>query len=519
MTTANSADLILFNANVLTMEGLKPRVELVAIKGDRIIAVGSNSDCRAFTGDRTTLIDCHGKTVIPGFHDSHLHIFSLLSSLLSLDCSPSAVSSIADIQRLIALRAAETPKGSWVKASDYNEFYLKEKRHPNRRDLDQVATDHPVRLTHRTRHASVLNSLALSMAGISSQTPDPDGGLIDRDAETGEPTGVLFGMESYLSKKVIPPLSAEDVDEGLRRTNELLLASGLTSLADATSHNGVDQWEQFQTLKAEGKLVSRITMMFDSEALDRILERSLGAGAGDDHLRLGMVKIQVDEIRGPLNPPQPVLNEMVFEAHRAGFQVALHAVEENTVEAAISAIEYAQRRMPKADHRHRIEHCSECPPHLFERVKKVEAIVVTQPAFLYFGGERYLQTVDRRILPWLYRVGAFHERQIPLAFSSDAPIIPLNPLIGIYAAVTRKSEAGQVLSSTEAISPHQALRMYTMGGAYACFQENIGGSIAPGKLGDLVVLNADPTGVPMEAIKGITVEKTIIGGKVMWEKR
>ncbi|PIU55339.1 MAG: amidohydrolase, partial [Chloroflexi bacterium CG07_land_8_20_14_0_80_51_10] len=296
----SSADLILFNANVLTMEQTNPRAELVAIGGSRIIGVGSNSDCGAFQGNQTMLIDCEGKTIIPGFYDAHMHVFALVSSLLSLDCGPPSVSSIVDIQRLIATRAKQTPQGSWIKGAEYNEFYLAEKRHPTRWDLDQAAPSHPVKLAHRTRHACVLNSIALSLAGINKETPDPSGGLIDRDYETGEPTGLLFGMNTYLSENVIPPLSAEEMDEGIRQTNEILLASGVTSLQDATAHNGLAQWEHFQGIKDAGKLKSRITMMFSFDALGQFQELGLCPGSGDENLRLGMVKIITDETRGML---------------------------------------------------------------------------------------------------------------------------------------------------------------------------------------------------------------------------
>ncbi|MFA4837490.1 MAG: amidohydrolase [Dehalococcoidia bacterium] len=513
----NSADLILFNANVLTMEALNPRAQLVAIGGGKIIGVGKNSDIAAFNGSQTVLIDCQDKTVIPGFHDAHLHLFALVSSLLSIDCSPSSVSSIVDIKRLVASKAAQAHSGNWIRGSDYNEFALNEKRHPNRWDLDQAAPGHPVKLSHRTRQASVLNSMALSLAGITSQTPDPSGGIIDRDYETGEPTGLLFGMDRYLDN-VIPPRPAEELDEGLRQANQLLLASGITSLQDATVQNGIDQWEQFCKIKGAGKLKPRVAMMFGFDALDRFLEAGLIAGAGDENLRLGAVKILIDETRGPLNPPQGELNGMVLRAHRAGFQVALHAVEENTSKAAIDAIEYARQQMPKADPRHRIEHCSECPAHLLQRLKELRATVVTQPAFLYYSGDRYLAQVAPEKLPWLYRVGAFQTNGIEVAFSSDSPVSPPSPLTGIYSAVTRKSESGQVISPQEAILAGQALRMYTLGGARSCFQEGAVGSIAIGKLADLVVLSVDPTAVRSDELKGIAVEKTIIGGEIAWEK-
>ncbi len=509
------ADLILFNANVITVDPSNPHARMVAIGNGRIIGVGNNEDREAFRKDRTKLIDCEGKTVIPGFHDAHMHIFSVISSLLSLDCSPSAVSSIVDIQRLIAEKAVQLPAGTWVKGSEYNKFYLEEGRHPNRWDLDKAAPVHPVKLAHRTRYASVLNSQGLALAGISAETPDPPGGLIDREIGTGEPTGLLFGMNAYLSKQVVPPPSEEEFNEGARQANQLLLEAGITSLQDATVHNEPAQWEHLKRIKSSGMLQPRVAMMFSFGSLEQFREIQ---NLNDENLRLGAMKIVIDEISGSLNPSQQILNDMVLSAHSAGFQVAIHAIEDTTVEAAITALEYALDAIPIDDHRHRIEHCSECPDYLLERLKKTGAMVITQPAFLYHNGERYLADVAPEKLPWLYRMGAWYRNEILSAASSDAPVIPLNPLTGIYAAVTRKAQSGDVLSPEETIIPAQALWMYTMGGAYASFQDDIKGSVTKGKLADLAMLSADPTTVPYEEIKNITVEKTIIGGEVVWEK-
>ena len=510
-----SADLILFNANAITMEPDGPCAQMVAIGDGRIIGVGSNRERSAFQGSKTKLMNCKGKTVVPGFHDAHMHIFSVISSLLSLDCSPATVSSIVDIQRLIAEKAMQVPAGAWIKGSEYNKFYLEEKRHPHRWDLDKAAPAHPVKLAHRTRYACVLNSQGLALAGITAETPDPPGGLIDREIGTGEPTGLLFGMNAYLSKHIVPPPPEDELVEGIHQANQLLLENGITSLQDATVHNEPAQWEHLRRIKDSGNLRPRVTIMFSFDSLEQFQELR---GTGNDNLRIGPMKIVVEEINGALNPPQPILNNMVLSAHRAGFQVAIHGIQDTTVHAALTALEYALSELPRKDHRHRIEHCSECPEYLLERLKETGAVVVTQPAFIYYNGERYLADVAPEKLPWLYRMGAWHRNTIPVAASSDAPVIPFNPLTGIYAAVTRKAQSGEVLSPEETIIPAQALWMYTMGGAYASFQNDIKGSITPGKLADLVLLSADPTTVPFEAIKDITVEKTIIGGEVVWEK-
>jgi predicted amidohydrolase YtcJ len=512
-----TADLVLYNANVMTMNRRRPRAELVAAGDGEIVWVGTNNDLGLFKG-RSKLINCEGKTVIPGFNDAHIHIMAYVSNLLSIDCSPASVASIPDIQEKIRQEIRHTPRGAWIKGAGYNEFYLSERRHPNRRDLDLVAPDHPVKLTHRSLHACVLNSLGLAQAGISVETPDPAGGLIDRELGTGEPSGLLFGMNSFINEQVISPLTEEELRRGIKLASRNFVSSGITSVQDATVRNGFKQWETFRRFKESGELVPRISVMFGLHALDDLRQRGLHYGDSDCGLRLGAIKFTLDETRGHLNPSQEELNECVLRAHQSGFQVAIHAVEENTVEAAVIALENCQRRSPEGERRHRLEHCSECPPSLLRRLKAVKALIVTQPAFIYYNGERYLSEVPEAQHPWLYRTGSFLRGGLKLAASSDCPVIPCNPLVGVYAAVTRRAEGGQALSPEQAIPPEQALRMYTLAGAYASFEEQLKGSIEVGKLADMMLLSGDPTIVASEQIMDIQVEKTIVGGEVVFER-
>lgn len=512
------ADLILYNTNIITMNQKCPTAQLVAIRDGKIVMVGTDDDLELVRGQKTRVINCEGKTVVPGFNDAHTHILALASSLLSVDCSPSSVTTIAEIQAKIRQRVKKTPRGSWIRANHYNEFYLADKRHPTRWDLDQAAPYHPVRLMHRSMHACVLNSLGLSLAGISNETPEPPGGFIDRD-ETGEPTGLLFELNAYLEQKQIPPtLTGEELKQGIRLANLQFLSSGITSLQDATRSNGLPQWQTLKRLILGGDLLPRVCMMTGINKIADFREQGLLPGSGNVALRLGAAKIVLDETTGSLHPSPSQLNEEVLSAHRAGFQVAIHAIGETQLEAAVSALEYVLNLAPRPDHRHRIEHCSVCPPRLLPRLKNLQAVVVTQPAFIYYSGERYLDQVPRPESKWLYRARSFLENSVRLAASSDSPVVPTNLLVGIYAAVTRKAETGEVVLAEEAVSPIQALGMYTLGAAYASFEENVKGSIEVGKLADLVVLSSDPTRVPVDEIKDIEVEKTFIGGTLAWGK-
>ena len=511
------ADLILKKANVITVDPRQPTAELVAIRGDKILLVASNESLESVKGTKTKVIDCQGKTVVPGFNDAHCHIFSFLRKLLSIDLSPPSVSSISDIKAAISQKAQNTPSGQWLTGTDYNDFYLTEKRHPTRWDIDEVASRHPVVLSHHSLHACVLNSLALSLAGITRETPEPPGGLIERDLNIGEPTGLLFEVLGHIREKVMPSLSEEELTKGATLANEQYISQGITSLQDATYVSDYRRWQHYHRFKDAGILKSRVCMMVGVQTIREFQEVGLAFGSGDTQLRLGGVKVVLNEATGQLHPPQPELNQQVFTTHRAGFQLAIHAIQQSTVEAAITALEYAQGQLPEVGRRHRIEHCSECPPHLLERLKKLQTVVVTQPSFLYYSGERYLATVPADQLRWLYRIKSLLNSGLIVAGSSDSPIVSDNPLVGIYAAVTRQAESEHQLLPEECISANQALAMYTTNAAYASFEEGIKGSITPGKLADVVLLSDDPTRTPPEQIKDIKVEMTIIGGKVVWE--
>jgi predicted amidohydrolase YtcJ len=512
------ADLILFNANVLTMDPLYPKAEGVLIKNGKILSATASDALKKWDRMKATTIDCKGKTVLPGFIDPHCHLHALAESYVTLNLDPHQnVRSISDVQSKIEELSQKLPPGAWIRGRGYNEFYLTEKRHPNRWDLDQVAPGHPIKLTHRTGHAHVLNSLALRMVGISTETPDPPDGLIDRDLKTGEPTALLFRMGDFLSKK-IPPLENDQLDQGSKIANDELLSMGITSIQDASSHNGIEQWKMFCRWKEKGFLKPRVVMMLGTESFSAYRREDFETQMDESQLRLSGVKIILDETTGHLHPAQSELNEMVLRIHQSGFQACLHAVDEKTVQAACSAIEYALKKLPKSDHRHRIEHCSVCPPSLAKRLAALGIMVVTQPSFIYYSGERYLQTVLSEELKHLYPVRTLQKSGVKVAASSDCPIAPANPLIGIYAAVTRMTETGELLLPEEKITPEEALRMYGETAARATFEEAVKGSISPGKLGDLVVLNQDLTKVPIDEIKDIKVEMTILNGEVVWEK-
>lgn len=514
----SSADIILHNARVITLDKKHPAAELVAIKSNRILGIGPESAFRSFNGTKTEIIDCRGRTIVPGFNDAHCHSVGFANHLLSVDCGPSAVSSIAEIKERIRERASRTPEGKLIRGDSYNKFYFTEKRHPNRWDLDEAAPNHPVKLIHYSGHAIVLNSLALRIAGISSDTPEPPGAVIERDLKTGEPNGLLFEMTPYI-EKILPSYTEEDQERGMAMANEVFISLGITSLLDATRGEGLRRLQKFRRIKERGILAPRILTTMGPEDMDEALEKGfLQSCRIENQLNMGGIKISLLRTTGSLDPTQEEMNRLACKANEAGLQLVIHAVEEFTVEAAIIALEHALRQFPRKDHRHRIEHCSVCPPPLTQRIKNIQAMVVTQPAFIYYSGERYLKTMPPEDLRWLYAIGSLRGNNIRVATGSDGPVVPFDPLKGIYAAVTRRAETRQIISPEEGIGALEALKMCTLDAAYASFEEKVKGSITPGKLADLVVLSDDPARVPPEEIKDITVLMTMIDGKVVWKR-
>ena len=308
--------LVLLNANVLTMQRDRPRAEAVAIAGDRILAVGNNADIRRLSSTHTRIVDCHGLTLLPGFNDAHCHLPGLARRLQDLDCSPQRALSIPVLLALVRQWAAARPAGRWVRGHGYDDLRMADRRHPNRWDLDVAAPENPVWLEHRSGHASALNSRALELAGIHRETPDPPGGVIERHPATGEPTGTLFEMRSFLRQRLGNTRSPEEFEDGMRAAGQLLNSYGITSVQDAGADNGVDRWRSFRQLQSDGALSCRITMFVGVERLDELAAipspsgGGLGwgrpaFGSGDYWLRLGHAKIMLTLTSGALSPSDP----------------------------------------------------------------------------------------------------------------------------------------------------------------------------------------------------------------------
>ena len=511
--TSVKPDTVLTNASVLTMSPALPRAEAVAIVRDRIVWVGSSEDAKSLTSSDTTIIDCAGGTLLPGFHDAHMHLLAYASALASVDCGPDAVSSIDDLKSAIRRRASNTPEGEWIRASGYDETALIKARHPTRWDLDDATTDHPVRLNHRSGHGCVLNSAALALVGIDDSTDEPPGATIVRDLGTGQPSGLLLEMSDYLDDR-IPSPSIGEIESSVRHASQILLSHGVTSVQDATHHNSFERWELFGRLRASIEDMPRITMMPGFHRLDEFTGNGLRFGYGDSWLRVGHGKLMVTASSGQQTPSHDELRQTVSSCAESGYPAAIHAVEHESIISAAECIRLANTNTGTTL-RHRIEHCSEGTPDALESVASSSAWVVTQPGFIHHSGDRYLKSVEQSMMPYLYPVGALARAGVQLAFGSDAPVSNPNPMPALQAAVTRLTAQARSLGPEQAVDLSDALAANTVGAAESSCLEDSLGKIAPGMLADLVLFGEDVQDVDPSEIHTLRPVTTILGGKVV----
>ena len=507
----SAPDLILTNAHVLTLDPARPRASAVVVSGGRIAWVGESHRLSPATISAARLMDCGAQTVVPGFIDAHCHVLAYAASLIAVDCAPEAVSTIGDIIRAVRQRARRTPNCDWIRATGYSEFDLYEKRHPTRWDLDRAAPNNPVRLNHRSGHACVLNSAALSRVGICPDTDEPPGGTIARDLHTAEPNGLLLEMDAWLEDR-IPPLGDAEIHDGVSQASERFLAQGVTSVQDATPSNSLKRWDALRRLKAQKTFTPTLSVMPAAAHMDEFVANNLRFGGGDEISGLAHAKIMLTRTGGSLFPSENDLSAIIAHAHGHGFPVAIHAVEADAVIAAAEAIE--ANHAPKL--RDRIEHASECPPAALDALLNARPVVVSQPRFIHDSGSRYLNEFGADA-NWLYRFKTLTDAGIVLAAGSDAPVSRPNPIIAMHATVTRRAGSGEIIGRGERLTPMQALTMHTSAAAYAACMESEAGTIAPGKRADLAILTDDPTGASPETLLNIGVATTIVNGRIAWQ--
>ena len=489
--------LLFHNARVLTMDPARPQAEAVAVRDGHIVAVGDDAEASRALDMDAERIDCGGGALIPAFIDAHCHLLAYAASLRSVDCTDAR--SIADIQESVRREAAKRAPGEWVRAFGYEETALAEGRHPDRHDLDSASPGHPVRLIHRGGHASVLNSLALERAGIGIATEEPAGGFMERDVTSGEPTGLLLGMERVI-ERAVPPLPYAELAEAVREASRRLLSAGVSCVQDATHTNGKAEWDLFERLIADGALPLAVVLMEGIEHLGEMPEQPHSG-----RLRRGPVKIMLHELGDELSQDEAELVRMVDVVHAAGRQLAIHAVGEQAVAAATRALEAALHKRPRADHRHRIEHCSLLPEGMAERLAQLGVVVVSQPSFVHERGERYLRLVAEERHSQLYAFRTLMDAGVALAGGSDAPVTHPEPLRALAAAVDRRSTAGRTVAPEQAVDADEALRWWTTGAARAAFLDGERGALRPGLQADIALLSSDPMSCEPDELRELSV--------------
>ncbi len=537
-----SADLILWGGKVITVDSRKPAVQAVAIKNGRFLMVGSDSEVRALSGRSTEVIDLKGRTVTPGFIDSHQHLFEYGTNLLQLDCSPKKCRSIADVKMSVFREALRRAPGEWIRGVGYDDTKTTDLRPLNRWDLDEVAPNHPVFIQQVSGHWAVVNTPALKTGGVQENTPDPKGGSYGRDPQTGRLNGTLYEQAEFAfvyegttgKPPIMPPFSLKERIKGVRLASDRYLAAGLTSVNDALV--SAQTIETYQAALKSGDLKVRVYMLVSIEYLPQLQVLRLKTGFGNEWLRLGGVKILADggiagrtafltepyvgtEDRGILAvESEEALHEMIRRGHEAGYQVCVHANGDRTIEMALNGFEKALASLPRKNHRHRLEHCTVVNPALLKRIRKNRLLVTPFGSYIYFHGEKMIPHYGPERVARMFAHRSFLDAGIQVSGASDSPCGPYEPLLAIQSCVTRKSFAGEVLGANQAITADEAIFIYTMASAYASFEENIKGSITPGKLGDLVVLGEDPRRVNPDEIKNIPVELTLVGGEIRNKK-
>jgi len=528
-------DLVLTNANVITLDHSKPHCEAVAIKYGVIAQVGSMEAVEKGIGVGTLVLDLDGKTVLPGFIDTHVHLddFGLTLRTINLEDA----TSVEEVKGLLSERVCRTPQGEWVLGRGWNENKLRERRLLTRWDIDEVSRDNPVYFHHFSCHATLLNSRGLEASGIDRHTKPPAGGWIDVD-KSGEPTGFLRSNARFMVpvglNGVRPRPDLATLREAILIGVNEAVKYGLTAIHVPSADH--DEIKVTQELATEGKLPLRVTLLPKVELLDHVLKLGVNSGLGDERLRIGAIKIFSDgsliaktaavkehferepENSGILND-QKVFSGQIMEANRAGMQIAVHAVGDRAIEAVLDAYEAALKDTPRTDHRHRIEHGSIMSRDLRERAKRLSVVVSTQPELVTRNGDGFQTSLGSRRMAYTYPIKSLLDEGIVVSGSSDCPLTYPDPLKGIWSATTRASEnTGKAITAGERVTVDQAIHMYTVNAAYVGFDEKRKGTIEEGKLADFTVLSGDPYVVGAERIRDIKVEMTIVGGVRVYER-
>jgi predicted amidohydrolase YtcJ len=548
---APPADLVVINGRVITVDDRFSRASAFAVRGGRFVAVGTDDDIRRLAGASTRVVDARGRTVIPGFIDTHVHALDVAAAEAAQPFRN--LRTIGELQGWIKEEARRQPKGAWIWTPRVFPTRFREQRFPTRAELDAAAPDRPVAVD--SAYAFSLNSAALRAAGITRESPDPPGGAIVKDGK-GEPTGLLRNVGSLLAKyRPEPGTLARD---GLARVHQQYLASGITSVIERGA--SLDGYKAYAALRAADGLRVRATVTIriprpgDPAEVERFINGlPVRFGQGDEWLKAGPLKIVADggiligtsfmrepyglgarqlyavddpRYRGFLTLTREQIAAAVAAGHRLGWQIVVHVTGDAGVDAVLDAFEGAQKQAPSSDRRHTLIHAYFASAETAARAARLGVLVDTQPAWHYKDADALSKALGEERVAHFIGLNTWRKAGVDVAINTDHmfgldpndAMNPFNPLLTIYAATTRRTETGRVISGAEAVSREEALRMMTSTAARFSFDEKDRGSIEAGKLADFVVLDDDPLTCPPERLRTIRAQLTVVGGRVAFER-
>lgn len=534
--TKPAADLIINDTRVWTVDALRPEAEAVAVLGDRIVAVGSAAQVETWRGPQTRVVDAGGKRLVPGFNDAHVHFYDGGSQLDSVELNDAT--SAQEFARRIRERAAKTGKGEWVLNGDWDETKWSPAELPTKELIDSATADTPVAVSRYDGHMVLANSLALKLAGITAQTPDPDGGVIVRDAK-GNPTGALKDAAMDMLFKAVPSPTYDQRRHAIERALAHAASLGVTSV----QHMNPDYADIaiYSELLDEGKLTTRIYAAPLITQVDDQVKIGIRRAFGGPYLRIGALKAYADgslgsatayffepftnqpSNRGILSDemhPISLMHDRMMRADAAGLQLCTHAIGDAGISAILDIYADIEKEHGSRDRRWRIEHAQHMAAKDFERFARLHVIASVQPYHAIDDGRWAEGRIghDRAMRTYAFRT--FLDHGVRLALGTDWNVAPLNPMLTLYAATTRATLDGKNPNGwfpEQKLTIKEAIEAYTMGSAYAEFQENEKGSITPGKLADMVLLSDDVLTIDPVKIRDVKVLKTWVGGKVTYD--
>lgn len=530
-----AADLIVTNAKVWTVDKVRPQAEAFAVVGDRIVAVGSAAEMDVWHGPQTKLVDAQGRLVLPGFNDAHVHFVDGGDHLQELQLKDAPTPQ--EFAHRIAQRVPKTAKGEWITGGDWDEQKWSPPNLPTRELIDAVTPETPVFVNRYDGHESLANSVALRLANITAKTPDPPGGQIVHDAN-GEPTGILRDAAQELVEKVISPMSPAHRMRAIHQAMEYAASLGVTSVQDMNP--SYDDVKAYSELQENGDLTLRIYVApIETDWKDQA-KIGIRHAFGTPMLRMGAVKGYADGSLGSetayffdsytdnpkshgllsseMHPPSAMLQRLKA-ADAAGLQLCIHAIGDRAISMVLDMFQQIEKANGKKDRRWRIEHSQHMAAKDFARYAQLDVIASVQPYHAIDDGRWAEKRIGPERTQRTYAFRTFLENGVRLAFGTDWSVAPLSPMWTIYAAVTRATLDGKNPDGwipEQKLTVAESVEAYTMGSAYAEFQEKDKGSISPGKLADFVVLSDDIFHIPPAQIKNVKVEATYVGGKLVY---